>query len=351
MTMVFGRQNRLLGLDLGSNEVKVVELQRTGGEGLAITAFATSPVQSPEEMKFAVKEALRSGGFSTRRVVTSVSGRSVIVRYVTMLQMSMQDLQSAIRYEADKYIPFEVDEVILDCQILEALEPGESDQPEMRVLLVAVKQDLIEDHIRFLQECALQPVVVDVDAFALGNSFELRAMRTHREHEYDDKVIALIDIGANKSNINIVRGKTSYFTREVYLAGNDFTDAVARRLGVDPGEGEAVKVDPRDRVGEVEESILPILDDLGNEIQLSFDYYENQFDKEVEEVYISGGSAKLPGLARTFESMLDKPIVFWDPLENLRVRSDRVDEKALRTRSGQLAIAVGLGSRIRGSRS
>src|SRR5690606_4784282 len=105
---------------------------------------------------------------------------------------------------------------------------------------------------------------------------ELRAQRTHREREYDDKVIALIDIGANKSNINIMRGKTSYFTREVYLAGNDFTEAIARRLGIDPGEAEALKIDPRDRVGEIEEAILPTLDDLGNEIQLSFDYYENQ---------------------------------------------------------------------------
>ena len=97
---------------------------------------------------------------------------------------------------------------------------------------------------------------------------------------------------------------------DLYLAGDDFTEAISRRLQIDPGEAEALKIDPRDRVGEIEESILPTLDDLGNEIQLSFDYYENQFDKEVEEVYISGGSAKLPGLARTFEGNFDKPIVF-----------------------------------------
>ncbi len=346
---MFGKSNRILGLDIGSSEVKAVELQAAGGDGYSITGFASSKVKSPDEVKFAIKEVYRAGGFKTKRVVTSVSGRSVIVRYVTMLQMGREDLQSAIRYEADKYIPFEVEEVVLDCQILEEnVGKGEGDQPEMKVLLVAVKRSLIEEHVALLKDCGLQPAVIDVDAFALGNAFELRTLQTRREKEYEDKVIALIDIGGNKTNINIMKGKTSCFTREVYLAGNDFTEAIARRLGVEEAEAENLKTDPRDRVGEVEECILPTLDDLGNEIQLSFDYFENQFDKEVEEVYISGGSAKLPGLARTFEGNFDKPIVFWDPLENLDVRADRVDEKSLRSRAGQLAVSIGLASRIRG---
>jgi len=345
--MLFGKQKRILGLDIGSSEVKAIELTR-GGDGLSISAYAATKVNSPDEVKFAIKEVLRKGGFKTKRVVTSVSGRSVIVRYVTMLQMSREDLQSAIRYEADKYIPFEVEEVVLDCQILEEnVGKGEGDQQEMKVLLVAVKRSLIEEHVLLLRECGLQPAIIDVDAFALGNAFELRTLNTHREKEYEDKVIALIDIGANKTNINIMKGKTSYFTREVYLAGNDFTEAIARRLGIEEAEAETLKCDPRDRVGEVEECILPTLDDLGNEIQLSFDYFENQFDKEVEEVYISGGSSKLPGLARTFEANFDKHIVFWDPLENLPARADKLDEKSLRQRSGQLAVTVGLASRLR----
>jgi type IV pilus assembly protein PilM len=345
--MFFAKQNRVVGLDIGSSEVKAIELVG-GGDGLSIAAFAATKVNSPDEVKFAIKEVLRKGGFRTKRVVTSVSGRSVIVRYVTMLQMSREDLQSAIRYEADKYIPFEVEEVVLDCQILEEnVGKGEGDQQEMRVLLVAVKRSLIEEHVLLLKECGLQPAIVDVDAFALGNAFELRTINTHREKEYDEKVVALIDIGANKTNINIMKGRISYFTREVYLAGNDFTEAIARRLGIEEAEAETLKCDPRDRVGEVEECILPTLDDLGNEIQLSFDYFENQFDKEVEEVHISGGSAKLPGLARTFEGNFDKPIHFWDPLENLQLRSDKIDEKALRQRSGQLAVTVGLASRLR----
>jgi type IV pilus assembly protein PilM len=344
-----GAKNRILGLDIGSSEVKALELNKSG-DGWAVTGYASSRVNSPDEVKLAIKEILRKGGFKTKRVVTSVSGRSVIVRYVTMLQMSKADLASAIRYEADKYIPFEVEEVVLDCQILEEnVGKGEGDQPEMKVLLVAVKRTLIDEHVVLLKDCGLQPVIIDVDAFALGNAFELRTLNTKRDKEYEDRVVALVDIGANKTNINIVKGKTSYFTREIYLAGNDFSEAIGRRLGIDEAEAEALKNDLRDRVGEVEECILPTLDDLSNEIQLSFDYYENQFDKQVDEVFISGGSAKLPGLARTFEGAFDKPIIFWDPLENLEIRADKVDEKAIRGRASQLAVAVGLASRLRGA--
>ncbi len=345
---LFGKHNRVVGLDIGSSEVKALEMQKVG-DRYAITGFASTRIRSPEETRPAIQEVIKAGGFRTRRVVTAVSGRSVIVRYVNMPQMSPEQLRSAVRYEADKYIPFEVDEVVLDCQILEPeAERGEGEQPEMKVLLVAVKQSLIDEHVALLRESGLTPTVIDVDAFALGNAFELHLESTHREREFDDRVVALIDIGANKTNINIVRGPNSYFTREVYLAGNDFTEAIARRLGIDEAEAEELKLEPRDRVGEIEECILPTLDDLGNEIQLSFDYFENQFEKEVEEVYVSGGSAKLPGLARTFEGSFDKPIIFWDPLENLPIRSDRIDEKALYARSNQLAVVVGLASRVRG---
>ena len=234
----------------------------------------------------------------------------------------------------------------MDCQILENdVGMGEGDKPEMKVLLVAVKKTLIDEHLALLQDAGLQSMVIDVDAFALGNAFEMKANSSGGVS--DEKVIALVDIGANKTNINIMRGTVSYFTREVYLAGNDFTDAVSRRFNLDAPEAERLKCEPGDRMGEVEEAILPTLDDLGNEIQLSFDYFENQFDRVVEEVYISGGSASLPGLQRAFEGAFEKNVVFWNPLENVEIRNDRIDAKVLQRFAGQLAVTVGLSSRVR----
>ena len=231
----------------------------------------------------------------------------------------------------------------MDTQILED-NVGDASSPEMKVLLVAVRKSLIEEHLALLADAGLQPMVIDVDAFALGNAFEARARGAGGVQ--GEKVVALIDIGANKTNINIVKGKTSYFTREVYLAGNDFTEAVSRKFNLDSQEAEKLKCEPGEQAGEVEEAILPTLDDLGNEIQLSFDYFENQFDRVVEEVYISGGSSKLPGLQRAFEGAFEKSVVFWNPLEGVEVRGG-VDTKALQQFSGQLAVGIGLASRVR----
>jgi type IV pilus assembly protein PilM len=344
---MFGKKKSIIGLDIGSNEIKALELTDSGGLAPAITAFSSAKVESQDALRETIRRLIRDGGFHTKRVVTAVSGRSVIVRYISMLQMSEEDLQNAIRYEADKYIPFEVDEVVLDCQKLENTAPTPGEDKEMKVLLVAVKRSLIEEHVGLLSDIGLTPAIIDIDSFALGNAFELR-MLTNPAAGDQSKVIALIDIGANKTNINIVSGTVSFFAREVYLAGNDFTDSIARRLAIDLDEAENLKSFPGERSAEVEECVLPTLDDLGNEIHLSFDYYENQFDHEVDEVYISGGSAKLPGIERSFERVFGRKGHFWDPTEGLDIRSDRVDLNYLKNNCSQLAICVGLASRIRG---
>jgi len=340
---MFGRSKRILALDIGSSEIKALEVQESGG-GIALTGFASTKIGNQNETIYAIKEIIRHAAFKSRRCVTSVSGRSVIVRYVSMAQMPEEDLRQAIKFEADKYIPFEVDEVVMDTQILED-SVGDASQPEMKVLLVAVRKSLIEEHLALLQEAGLQSQIIDVDAFALGNAFELRA--ASQGGLPPEKVVALIDIGANKTNINILKGSVSYFTREVYLAGNDFTEAVSRKFNLDTQEAERLKAEPGDQAPEVEEAILPTLDDLGNEIQLSFDYFENQFDRVVEEVYISGGSARLPGLQRAFEGAFEKSVVFWNPLESIEIRGDRIDLKALQQNAGQLAVGVGLAARVR----
>ena len=137
-------------------------------------------------------------------------------------------------------------------------------------------------------------------------------------------------------------------TLEVYIAGDDFTEAISRGLGTESADAEQLKLDPQDKSETVEESLLPTLDDLGNEIHLSFDYYENQYDREVDEVYISGGSCQVPGLQSTLERVFDRRIFPWDPTENLEVKADQVDVDAMKEQSSKLAVAVGLASRILG---
>lgn len=339
---MFGKSKKILALDIGSSEIKALEVQDTGA-GIALTGFASAKIGNQNETIYAIKEIIKKVNFKVKRCVTAVSGRSVIVRYVTMAQMPLEDLRQAIRFEADKYIPFDVDEVVMDTQILED-NVGDAGSPEMKVLLVAVRKSLIEEHLALLADAGLQPHIIDVDAFALGNAFEVRARG--QGGLAPEKVVALIDIGSNKTNINILKGGVSYFTREVYLAGNDFTEAVSRKFNLDTQEAERLKCDPGGQAAEVEEAILPTLDDLGNEIQLSFDYFENQFDRVVEEVYISGGSARLPGLQRAFEGAFEKSVVFWNPLEGVEIKGN-VDARVISQYAGQLAVGVGLASRVR----
>lgn len=341
---MFGKKKSIVGLDIGSSWVKAVELTEVG-DRLCITGFAVEPVVGKESLGDVIADTFKRAGIRTRRVATAVSGRSVIVRYINMVSMSDDDLKSALRFEADKYIPFELDEVVLDCAKLEEFTDGDAGEREMKVLLVAVKRNLIDEHVGLIQSLGLVPTAVDVDSFALGNAFELNSLNSPRVDD-EEKVIALIDIGAIKTNINILRGNTSYFSREVYLAGDDFTDSISRRLGIDTDEARQIKVQPEGRVDEVEECILPALDDLGNEIHLSFDFFENQFDKEVDEVYISGGSASVPGLKTSFERIFDRRIEAWDPTEHLEIRGDRINVQELKNQGSQLAVAVGLASRI-----
>jgi type IV pilus assembly protein PilM len=343
---MLGKKKSVVGLDIGSSVVKAVELTQTGDQ-LKITGFGHAAIESKDAVKETIAEVFRRSGIRTKRVVTAVSGRAVIVRYINMTTMADEELKSALKFEADKYIPFQVDEVVLDCARLPDFGEGASKEgdKEMKVLLVAVKQTLVDEHLQMIQSLGLFPTVIDVDTFALGNAFELNSLHSPRVED-EEKVIALIDIGSVKTNINIIKNNTSYFSREVYLAGNDFTEAISRRLSIDVGEAEKLKMNPQGKEDTIEESILPTLDDLGNEIHLSFDYYENQYDREVDEVFISGGSSRIPGLKASFERVFDRRIHFWDPTENLEVRGDRVDVQDMKDHGSQLAVAVGLASRI-----
>jgi len=331
----------LIGLDVGTKAVKAVELTWQGGP--VITGFGYAELPSPDAVPDTVARVLQENEFHTRRVVTAVSGKSVIVRYLTMFRMSPDDLRNAIRYEADKYIPFDVEEVVLDCQPFEAPGLGEVGPNEMRVLLVACKRALVDEQLRILAGCGLQPEIVDVDVFALGNAFEI-AVRSGAE---GDKVRALVDVGAGKTSVNVLRAGASLFTREIHSGGDAFTAAVANRLALKDAEAEQVKRRPGDQAERVRAAVTPAVDDLATEVRLSFEYFENQFDRGVDEVLLSGGGARLAGLADDLGRIVDRPTNAWDPTGDLAIASDRVDVDALREHAGELAVAVGLASRLR----
>lgn len=342
--MQLKRTKSLIGLDVGSSSVKAIEMSWHNGP--VITGFGYADLPSPDAVPDTVLGLLRDNDFHSRRVVTSVSGKSVIVRYLTMFRMSPEDLRNAIRYEADKYIPFDVDEVILDCQPFDVEGIGNLASNEMRVLLVACKRAIIDEQLRVLAAAGLHPEMVDVDVFALGNAFETAV----GAGENADRVSALVDVGGSKTCVNLMRADTSLFTREIHTGGATFTAAIASRLGLKHGEAEALKRDPGDDHERVRQAVSSAIDDLAAEVRLSFEYFENQFDLGIDEVLLSGGGSRLPGLEQDLSRIFDRPTLSWDPTGDFAIAAGSVDVELLREHVHELAVAVGLAARIQNNR-
>lgn len=333
------QRKSIVGLDIGSSCIKAVELTRDKYDHV-ITGYAQVEVQGEAGRQDAIAELMRAAKFRSKRVATAVSGKNVVFRYIGMPEMPEDKLVQAVRLEADKYIPFDVNDVELDAQKLTTAADS-AGKAEMKVLLVAAKKSVVADHSRMLSDLGLQPVAVGVDGFALGNAWELGDL-VNPGIQDPGRTVALIDIGATKASINILRDNVSCFAREVPMGGQDLTNAIARRLGVEPTQAETLKRDPGDQLAMVQEACAQVLEDLGNEVNLSFDFFENQFDGEVQEVWLTGGTALLPFLEESFEKIFEKRTKTWNPVEGLKVRADNVDVEALNQLAPQLAIAIGL---------
>lgn len=331
----------MVGLDVGTSAVKAVELTQRGKD-VEVTGFGQIELtaDSPEERANAVRELLEEGAFKTRRVVTSISGKMVIIRYLNMVKMSDEELKNAITFEAEKYVPFPLDECVLDCQ---RLDGDDAAGGNMTVLLVAAKRSQLDEHLRTVDSAGFVPEVIDVDAFALSNA---HALCTSMDEGMDASgTIAFVDVGHGKTNVNVVSGGRSLFTREIGIGGREFTDSISKRLSVGYDEAEDLKREPGDGAETVRDAIFPTIDDLGNEIQLSFDYFENQFDKEIGQIMLSGGGSKVAFFQEAFERIFEKPTKVFNPFDHISV-SDQIDADLLSCNASQLVVATGLAARL-----
>ena len=331
-------RKKLLAVDIGSHSIKALEVV-ANGYGVQVQDLACVEIASSDDRLGALKRFVREHHLAGSPCVTSVSGRNVIVRYVPMPKMTEAELKSAIQFEANKYIPFEIDEVVVDCGSVEE----KPDTNEMRVVLVAVKRTEIDEHCAMLEEADLVPKVVDIDGFALSNAFDLTGPEVAA-----GEVVALVDVGAAKTTITVSRDGIPLFTREIYVAGSQFTESVSLSLNLDALASDRLKGEPGEQVEQIKGAVAPRIEELANEVSLSFDFFENESESVVAGVYLSGGSALLPGLDESLSQRLGKPVGVWQPTEGLRFGSSQIEESA-KTEGPKLAVAVGLAARIRGN--
>ncbi len=339
------RTKRLIGLDVGSSSVKALELSLEGGEPM-VTGFAKAEIPSGGTIADAVKNLLGQGKLHTKRAVASLAGQDLVVRFVPMMRMSAEEARNAIRIDTDKYVPFDLAETQLDCQILKRTPHGSSEgagENQMTVLVAACKSSVVEERVSLMTGQGLQPVAIDLDFFALSNAYEFsrRLLGIH-----DDRPLALVDIGSERTAISVMTGGEICFSREVQLGGANMTDSIARRLGIDAAEAESLKRGGGKPELDVQSAIAPVLEDLVSELNLSLDYVENHEGIAVAEILLSGGAVKAPGVVQYIEQSTGRPARVWNPLEGLRVDATQVDAAELEACASQLVVALGLASRM-----
>ena len=340
------KQKALVGLDIGSSSIKSVELKSTK-QGYELVSFGLEPLAQDTVVDGAIMDAPLVAGaigtifdrqeIKTRSVATAVSGHSVIVKPVTLPMMTDEELYDRIQSEASQYIPFDISDVNLDYQLLD------SSESEMHVLLVAVKKDKILNHTNVLAQAGKTPMVVDIDAFALQNCYEVN---------YDPdpmQTVALLNIGASVMNINIVRGGSPLFTRDVSVGGNQYTDALQKELDLSYEDAERLK--KGEAVAGVNEEhrgtiLRSVSDILILEIQKTFDFFRATASGEnIQRIYLAGGTARVPGLVDLLREEFALPVEELYPFRKIVINPGRHNEDQVRELAPRLAIAVGLALR------
>jgi type IV pilus assembly protein PilM len=217
----------------------------------------------------------------------------------------------------------------------------------MCVVLAACRKAVIHEQLKEVTGRGLTPIAVDIDVFALANAWELCGSPGGDPEALREQTLALVDIGATRTSINVLSRGETCFSREIGIGGSDMTQAVARRLGIEVFEAEGLKRDPQEKEAELTRAISPVFEDLVSELSLSLDYVENREGVEVEEVLLSGGGCRAPGALAFVEQSTGRTARTWNPLDGLRVATDRVNVEELEACASSLAIAIGLASRVR----
>ena len=352
---MFGRAKNLVGLDIGSSAVKAVEL-KPSGRGYRVAAFGTEPVPPDAIVDGAIIDAGAVAGairrvfdanktFRAKDVCASLSGNAVIVKKITLPVMTPSELDDSIAWEAEQYIPFDIQDVNLDYQILEA-STGPESRGSMDVLLVAAKKEKIGDYTGVIAQAGRTPVIVDVDAFALQNAYEANYGMDAQE------VVVLLNAGASAINVNILQGDQSVFTRDVSMGGNAYTEAVQKELDLPFDAAEQIKKGiPVDDA--TFEHVRPVLhavtENVLLEIQKTFDFFKATASSDrIDRIMLSGGASRVDGFRDMLQDRFGIAVEDFNPFRTVAWDPRKLGDATEVTATA--AVAVGLALRRVGDR-
>jgi type IV pilus assembly protein PilM len=354
--VLFRRTKSLVGLDIGSSAVKAVEL-KPAGKGFKVSAVGIESLPPDSivdgaiidggAVADAVRRLFANKRFKAKDVVASLSGNSVIVKKITLPTMTEQELSESIYWEAEQYIPFDIQDVNLDYEILEA-GTGPESQGSMEVLLVAAKKDKIADYTNVIAQAGKTPVVVDVDAFALQNAYEAN-------YGFDpNAVVALLNAGASAININVLAGAQSVFTRDVSLGGNAFTEAVQKELNLPYDTAEELKKG-HDVEGATYEDARAVLkamtDNVLLEVEKTFDFFKaTAANDRIDRIMLCGGASRIEGFADALRERFGTEVEMFDPFRQVTFDAKKLGLESPDEVAAVAVVAVGLALRRVGDR-
>lgn len=341
----------LVGVDIGSSAIKVAHL-REGKKGYQLVNFGIEPlppqtivdgnVMNSGAVVDAAATVWRNSKVKLRDVALSISGHSVIIKKIPVPMMTDDELEEQIHWEAEQHIPFDINDVEIDYEVLTKRD----DQGQMDILLVAAKKDEINDYAQVAKEARLRPVVVDIDAFALQNCFEMNYGVDPSE------TVALLNVGASLTTINIVQGGVTMFTRDMASGGNGITEEIQKQLGVSFEEAEAYKTGGRGDSAtdvvpeEVHGIVRQVVESLAGEIQRSLDFYlATSAGGDVDRIFVVGGTARLHSLVQAIEERARVPVEPLDPFRRVAMDERSPQAQLARQYAAHAAISVGLALR------
>ncbi len=356
--MWFRRAKPLIGIDIGSHAMKLVRFGPAGAGfqllNLALLpippeAVADGVIAHPAAVQGALRQLMTLEKTAEKQVALALSGHSVMVKKVQMVRMSDEELASAMPYEAERHIPFEIYDVNTDFQILDPPETGNGKGGQMDVLLVAAKKERVDELGRVAQSANLHPVVIDVDMLALINCFELNYPQDMSGH-----VISLTHIGASMMTVLILKDGLNIFQRDIPLGGNQYTGALQKVLALNREDAEAIKLGAhpaQQPQAEVLAVLRRVTEDVVAEIQRSFEFYLASAGEEpIEKLYLSGGCARMNGLGQVLASRLKLPVERFNPFRRVHISEKRFDIDYVDDIGPMMAVAAGLAMRQRGER-
>ncbi len=324
------KEGSAVGLDIGTNSCKLVELIAKG-DGYQVLDWSIIPVGG-DDPAAAVKASLNKLRNPVENIFTSIYGKGTLIRYIDMPRMSLEDLRNSFAIEADKYFPFTQDQIYTDCYILDP--SGKSKQ--MKVMAAAAKKELVDARLKMMSDLGIEADLIGINPVALANA---RSVVVPTESQ--PEAVGLIDMGETVSSLTIMVGNMPKFNRDIYIGGRDLTKRIANALAVDFAEAERLKCSPGERKDEIAAINDSAIQNLIQEVRLSFDYFSTENNMDVSELIFTGGASQLTDLLDSFEQTLGVKASSWNPFAYLTV-SDQVTIQDLEKNSNRLGVALGL---------